>query len=490
MKHLLLAALLIGTFAAIASLSAAQNPTVVLAWGSNSNNLLLQANSSVVAKIPVLLPSSAFDDEEIISISAGTSFAVAVTKTGKVYSWGSNSDGQLGNGTSVASSSTPVRVSGLGPEYDEVVIQVATSQKTAVALTSDGFLWTWGSNTRGVLGNGTTHVRVESSTSTPVWALLPSTATGKAISISCGEAAFCSVFTDAHEVYTWGTNENGQLGASSGLLTYVSVPAPINTTLLTGGAYISSVATGGRHMLALTSQGRVLAWGSNSDYQLGTNTSVTSTTWPIYSNFTLPVSQISAGQGHSLVLTNTSAIYGWGLCQNFQLGSAMTGDTLVQATPIAFADQGFLWGNVTSLVGYDLSTFAITDKGRFYGWGSAQSYILGSATLTQTYGPLKVNLSALPDDSYFITQFTASALGTTAYAIASPDVISPVLNEPVSNTTSPANQEPPPFHPTPAPVIKTPTFSGGIPTPSSGAAEQKSILTVTALLLITLAMLS
>lgn len=466
MKSGLILSLLCGLLLACVGLSTAQNGTVVLAWGSNTNNLLMLANSSVVAKIPVLLPADAFDGEEVISISAGSNFAVAVTTSGKVFAWGSNSVGQLGNDTNVASSATPVRVAGLGPEYDEVVIQVATTQQSAVALTSDGFLWSWGSNTNGVLGNGTMRIAASSYTSSPVWALLPTTATGKAISVSCGENPFCAVFTDAQEVFTWGTNSNGQLGFSSGSIQFVALPAPINTTLLTGGVKIQSIATGGRHMLALTNQGRVLAWGTGTDYQLGTN-STASSFWPVYANFSQKVSKISAGEGHSLVITESSAIYGWGLCQNFQLGSAMTGNTIVQATPIPFADQGYLWGNVTSIVGFDLSTFAITDKGRFYGWGSAQNYILGSATLSQTYGPLKVNLSALPDETYFISQFTSSAFGKTAFAIASPNALPPTTETEPSAT--PANQEPPPFHPTPAPAIKTPAFSGGIPTPSDAS---------------------
>lgn len=486
MKSSLILLALCALLLACVGFSAAQNGTVVLAWGSNSNNLLMLANSSVVAKIPVLLPADAFDGEEVVSIRAGSNFAVAVTTTGKVFAWGSNTVGQLGNETSVASSSIPVRVSGLGPEFDEVVVQVATTQQSAIALTSDGFLWSWGSNTNGVLGNGTLRVAANSFTSKPVWALLPSTATGKAVSISCGENPFCAVFTDAQEVFTWGMNTNGQLGFSSGTIQYVGLPAPINTTLLTGGVKIQSIATGGRHMLALTTQGRVLAWGTGSDYQLGTN-STASSFWPVYANFSQKVTQISAGEGHSLVLTENSAIYGWGLCQNFQLGSAMTGNTIVQATPIPFADQNYLWGNVTSIVGYDLSTFAITDKGRFYGWGSAQNYILGTASLSQTYGPLKVNLSALPDESYFITQFTSSAFGKTAFAIASPNALPPAADPEPSAT--PVNQEPPPFHPTPAPAIKVPVFSGGIPTPGNGASQSTPLFACIASLIAILGLL-
>lgn len=471
--------------AAFCGAVSAQNSTVVLAWGNNANNLLLLQNTSEVAKIPVVLPSDAFDDEEIVSISAGSNFAVAATKSGKVFAWGSNSVGQLGNGTGASSNAGPVRVTGLGPEYDEVVVQVATAPQTAVALTSSGFLWTWGSNTRGVLGNGTNKVALESHTATPVWALLPASAAGKPVSVSCGDSGFCAVLTDAHEVFTWGTNENGQLGFDTGNIAWVTIPAAINGSLLTSGVQIRSIATGSRHMLALTNQGRVLAWGSNSDNQLGTgvNGIIGSKKWPVYANFSGNVTQISAGEGHSLVLTSSHAIYGWGLCQNYQLGSGMTGDTLTQIQPIPFADQGFLWGNVTSIIGYDASTFAITDRGRFYGWGSGRNYILGNPLTADTYGPLKVNLTALPDESYFITQFTASSFATTAFAIASPGAFPPSgVSEPSSSpAVPPADQEPPPFFISPAPVRNP--FSGGIPIPASSASHSHPIFAVAAFLM-------
>jgi alpha-tubulin suppressor-like RCC1 family protein len=91
-------------------------------------------------------------------IAAGNSHSLEITSDGATLAYGSNNDGQLGNG-SFTDSGTPVAVRGLTG-----VVAVAGGSGHSIALKSDGTVWAWGFNAYGQLGNGT----VNQSTPTPV----------------------------------------------------------------------------------------------------------------------------------------------------------------------------------------------------------------------------------------------------------------------------------------------------------------------------------
>lgn len=450
---------------------------ILVGWGSSANDLLLVASPGENVYKPVVIPSSYFDNETVVAVASGSDFAVAVTENGAVYTWGSNVKGQLGNAAAGASSSVPVRVEGLGPEYDEVVVTVAATRQSAVAITQSGFIWTWGSNTRGVLGNGSKIYAEGSFAPTPVWALLP-TGAGKPISVGCGNSAFCVVLTNSNKVYSWGSNEDGTLGYNSGGVTYVTIPAPANLTVLEGAGIagpdtVKSVSVGGRHVAALTESGKVLVWGANTDGQLGNGNSgpQTNSFTPIISNFSrhgFVAKQVSSGGSHVLALTTNNIIYGWGLSQSLQLGSNISGNGLIQPNPVPFADQPWMWGNVTHITGFTDSTFATTNQARLYGWGDARNYILGSNTTLPSFGPIKANLDNLPE-GYFIDTIFSSGFATTAFAIATQEAMPPLTPITSGPGAAPGSQEPPPFTPPVQPPQRGPAFSGGVPTPGNNA---------------------
>jgi alpha-tubulin suppressor-like RCC1 family protein len=85
-----------------------------------------------------------------IAIAAGTSHSIALKNDGNIWTWGNNSNGQLGDGTTTQKIK-PVQVSGLSNS-----IAIAAGYDHSVALKTDGTVWTWGSNSNGQLGDGTT----------------------------------------------------------------------------------------------------------------------------------------------------------------------------------------------------------------------------------------------------------------------------------------------------------------------------------------------
>ena len=117
----------------------------VRTWGSNSSG---QLGDGTVNDSPV--PVQVGGLTEVDAIAAGKAHTVALMKDDTVQTWGSNSSGQLGDGT-VNDSPIPVQVAGLSAD----VAAVAAGEAHTVALKNDGTVWTWGSNSNGQLGDDT-----------------------------------------------------------------------------------------------------------------------------------------------------------------------------------------------------------------------------------------------------------------------------------------------------------------------------------------------
>jgi alpha-tubulin suppressor-like RCC1 family protein len=180
------------------------------------------------------------------AIAAGYRHSCALTSGGGVTCWGSNAEGELGNGTinEVAVSGT-VDVSGLSSG----VSAIAAGGFHTCALTSDGGVKCWGDNLYRQLGNGT---NADSSTPVDVSGL----STGvKAITV--GWSHSCAL-TSSGGVKCWGNNPFGGLGDG----TRTDRNVPVDVSGLASG--ISAIAAGGLHTCALTTSGGVTCWGEGS----------------------------------------------------------------------------------------------------------------------------------------------------------------------------------------------------------------------------------
>jgi alpha-tubulin suppressor-like RCC1 family protein len=172
-----------------------------------------------------------------------------------------------------------------------------------LALKADGTVWAWGSNARGQLGDGTTTDR-----DAPVQ--VPNLT--DVVEIAAGEDFSVALKTDG-TVWTWGDNFYGQLGAVTAG-TYQT--SPIQVAGLTDAV---TIAAGQRHTLATTAQGAVWTWGNNQDGQLGDGTQTKRTTAAPVAGLTDAV-EAAGGYGHSLVLTASGAVWAWGANTYGQLG--------------------------------------------------------------------------------------------------------------------------------------------------------------------------
>jgi len=195
---------------------------------------------------------------EVTDISGGGRHTTALKADGTVWAWGWNGFGQLGDGTTI-DSTTPVQVSGLTD-----VIAIAAGTYNTLALKTDGTVWAWGWNEYGQLGDGTT---IDSPTPVQVNGLTDVTA--------IAASGFHSIALKADgTVWAWGDNRSGQLGdgTTDGSTTPVQISGLTDVTAITAGY---------THTIVLESDGTLWAWGNNVFGQLGNVTINTFTSTPV-----------------------------------------------------------------------------------------------------------------------------------------------------------------------------------------------------------------
>lgn len=185
------------------------------------------------------------------AIACGANHSLALLADGTVRAWGANDQGQLGDG-STSARNAPVAVSGLSG-----VIAVAAGNNHSLALRSDGSVWAWGSNSNGKLGDGSSTQR-----RTPVATLL----TSGIVAIAAGLENSVAVRSDGG-VRVVGINEVGEHGTGS---LSPGFSETWRTALASGVVAVAIGHTGTlAHLLALRSDGSVLAWAWNDQGQLG-----------------------------------------------------------------------------------------------------------------------------------------------------------------------------------------------------------------------------
>lgn len=215
-------------------------------WGYNARaGLGLGHTAQVLAPTRTRLPSGTAD------VQGGLNFTVALTRGGKVYAWGGNQHGQLGDGTtSLRWSPTRVKL----PKGTKIAA-IAVGVDHVVATTRSGRLFAWGHNHRGQLGDGTVVDRHE-----PV--LLRKRIPGSVSAIAAGNGISAAV-TAGGAVYLWGRNTFGQLGRRSKhnpALGALPQTRPARAVLPKGGAAVA-VAAGNRHVTVALRDGRLVVFG-------------------------------------------------------------------------------------------------------------------------------------------------------------------------------------------------------------------------------------
>ncbi|XP_072902010.1 RCC1 and BTB domain-containing protein 1-like isoform X1 [Hemitrygon akajei] len=245
--------------------------------------------------------------KKIISLSYGTGpHILLATEDGETYSWGLNNSYQLGNGTS-GPALLPFLVSSMFS--NKRVVKVACGSNHSMVLTTDGEVYSWGSNSSGQVGSGSGFG--STATQATPRRVVHGLENRKVVTIACGQQ-FSMAVTDNGEVFGWGSNGNGQIG--SGISGNHFIPWRLNALQ---GICVLQIACGYAHTLALTDDGLLYAWGANAVGQLGSGNRLNQMVPVLIALEKERIVEIAACH-----LTNTSAaktqsgqVYMWGLCR-------------------------------------------------------------------------------------------------------------------------------------------------------------------------------
>jgi alpha-tubulin suppressor-like RCC1 family protein len=363
----------------------------VWAWGSNLNGQLGDGTTTN-RLIPVQVKGEGGVGHltDVKAIAAGEYHSMALESNGTVWAWGTNYYGQIGNGENGSDDNyadavqpTPVKVMGLSN-----VSAIAAGVNHSLALKKDGTVWAWGLNYYGQLGDGTT---VDKNTSVQIKGL------SNVAAIAAGDFYSFAVKKDG-TVWAWGSNLNGQLGdgTKTDSFTPVRVKGEGGKGNLTG---VTSMSGGAGHSLALKKDGTVWAWGFNGFGQLGDGTKTDSLTpAPVKGeggkgNLT-HVKALVAGTDayHSLALKKDGTVWAWGYNEYGQLGDGAATPSVSSLTPVQVKGEGGK-GNltgVTSMAGGVYHSLALTSDCTVLAWGINWSGQLGDGTTAQRNAPVKV----------------------------------------------------------------------------------------------------
>jgi alpha-tubulin suppressor-like RCC1 family protein len=291
---------------------------------------------------------------------------ISATAAGKpvVFSFGWNKSGRTGQGTDEGNTlvATPIDTTNL---MGKRIPEVATGEAHSLLVTQDGTVFSFGSNWGGATGLGTNigNTLVAKSIDT-------TNLTGKTITQAAGGEAFSLLLADDGTVFSFGNNSYARTGLGfSNWQTDTLIPTPIDTTNLAGTA-ITQVATGAYHSLLLAEDDGVFAFGNNDWGQTGQGTSLNDTlvATPIDTTNLLDktITQMAAGENHSLLLADDGTVFGFGSSEWGQAGLGPFTGTRV-ATPI---DTTNLAGKTITQVAADrFHSLLLADDGTVFSMG-------------------------------------------------------------------------------------------------------------------------
>ena len=336
-----------------------------------------------------LSPAKIMDDVVVVS-NMGDILAAAIKTDGSLWAWGHNGVGQIGDGTVTKygdygdviennSRLSPVKVM-------EDVVSVSVGRTFAMAVKTDGSLWAWGDNLHSQLGIGKTPTRTPYGYDMDTWHLainpLPVKIMDDMAHISAGLVHSASIKTDG-SLWAWGDNGFGQIG--DGTVSFFAHrdpqyhknndrPSPIkimdDVTLVSAGMFYTA---------AIKTDGSLWAWGDNQRGQLGDGT--TKAKHSPVKIIDSDVVYVSAGSEHTMAVMSDNSLWAWGYNDCGQLGNGKT-SKMVRPTKI-MNDVA----HVSAGAGH---TMAVKTDGSLWVWGWNEYGQLGNGTTKGCRSPMKL----------------------------------------------------------------------------------------------------
>ena len=380
------------TYQASVVIGATDKPSVAYVWGQPS---LIFTSTNYSVPTQVMLP---FNLKKII---AGTYHIVALDTNSKVWVWGSNANYQCANELNAVS------IYGFAkpkfPEYSyslysppQSFISIKSGNGNVYYLDTSSYLWGWGDNTYGQLGDNSTVNKTS-----PISVIggrqfryfFAGCTTGQIIAIDLSSYA-----------WTWGRNLSGTIGD------YNTSTDKSSPTSVVGGKKWLTIAGSSSTFVGIDSNSYVWVWGNSGSGQVGDN-------WAL--NRSSPTSVVGGKQAVCVVSAYSSAeslalldlssyAWSWG---SGTLGDLGTNALLNASSPVSVVgNRQFIWltGWGSPIMGYDASSY-------IWAFGGKNSLgIMGDNTTTSRSSPVSVvgNRQYIPRK----TNFSCVAMDASSYA--------------------------------------------------------------------------
>ncbi|EFC43504.1 predicted protein, partial [Naegleria gruberi] len=344
----------------------------VYTWGRNDYGEVGDGTVAVHKKVPFKLFSWDLQGpQDVEQIAAGAFTFYAIKENGKLYAWGRNHRGQLGDKTTVTKV-RPVDVYMDGALANQYIVKVCGGLSHTAVLTSNNSLYSFGDNTYGQLGIGSAssaEYKMEA-----VAVNLPESFAGEiVVDLKCGDD-FTTVLTESGKVFAWGKNDKGQCGTGINS-PYLTVPTPIEmaATKVHGFNFdtkIVQIAMGNYASYAIDENGKLWAWGANDQGQIGDRTwDEKNRPFSVYRYGALAnqtVVRVCAGNGSVLALTSTGNLVAIGDNTYGQLG---TGDYVSSGEPVVVKMKPFQNETIKDIQCGMFHNLVLTASGKVFAFG-------------------------------------------------------------------------------------------------------------------------
>jgi alpha-tubulin suppressor-like RCC1 family protein len=319
--------------------------------------------------------------------------SLAVDRNQKLWGWGLNTFGEVGNGQGGGSVFQPVQVCASGQtapctQFLAGVTATAAGGFHSLALDTFGNVWTWGNNDFAQVGTTCTLLPAGICSERAFVAPVRNNALFAQLHQTCGQPLATAVAAgDRHSlaldacgvVWGWGLNTSGQLGLkSNGIDPIVPFVLFATPSEFPQGTTITAIAAAGDHSMALDSQGNLWAWGNNANGQLGIgDQDVETSTVPVKLPFpeNTRFIKIAAGARHSLAIDSNGNVWAWGANLNGQLGNGTNIDSF-GPTRVTFPDGT---PRIVTIAAGGHHSLALDANNNLWAWGGNEHGQLGVA---------------------------------------------------------------------------------------------------------------